>query len=99
MEKYNININVPIVDPMDDDQEENRVKYRETLWKLRQRKGMNEYKAKLFVRQRDYFGPLMLKHGDTDALIVGFSKNYSSVLKPILEVVEKVITRLFFFVL
>ncbi|WP_313029903.1 NADP-dependent malic enzyme [Soonwooa sp.] len=89
MEKYNINIDVPIVDPMDDDQEENRVKYRETLWKLRQRKGMNEYKAKLFVRQRDYFGPLMLKHGDTDALIVGFSKNYSSVLKPILEVVEK----------
>ncbi|QIG90595.1 NADP-dependent malic enzyme [Chryseobacterium sp. POL2] len=89
MEKYNINIDVPIIDPVDEDQEENRIKYRETLWKLRQRKGMNEYKAKRFVRQRDYFGPLMLSHGDTDALIVGFSKNYSSVLKPVLEVVEK----------
>ena len=50
---------------------------------------MNEYKAKRFVRPRDYFGPLMLKNGDTDALIVGFSKNYSSVLKPVLEVIEK----------
>lgn len=89
MAKYNIDIDVPIIDPVDDDQEENRVKYRESLWKLRQRKGMNEYKAKRYVRQRDYFGPLMLKHGDTDALIVGFSKNYSSVLKPILEVIEK----------
>lgn len=89
MEKYNIVMDVPIVDPTDADQEEKRKEYRETLWKLRQRKGMNEYKAKRFVRQRDYFGPLMLKHGDTDALIVGFSKNYSSVLKPILEVVEK----------
>ncbi|PZU80459.1 MAG: NADP-dependent malic enzyme, partial [Chryseobacterium sp.] len=60
-----------------------------TLWTLRQRKGMNEYKAKRYLRQRDYFGPLMLAHGDTDALIVGFSKNYSSVLKPVLQIIEK----------
>ncbi|MDO5615893.1 MAG: phosphate acyltransferase, partial [Cruoricaptor ignavus] len=89
MKKFGIELDIPIVDPMDDDQEENRRKYRETLWKLRQRKGMNEYKAKRFVRQRDYFGPLMLKHEDTDALIVGFAKNYSSVLKPVLEVIDR----------
>ncbi|WP_434981038.1 NADP-dependent malic enzyme [Daejeonia sp. YH14] len=89
MERYNIHLDVPIIDPADDDQEENRRRYRETLWKLRQRKGMNEYKAKRFVRQRDYFGPLMLLHGDTDALIVGYSKNYSSVLKPVIEVIGK----------
>ena len=89
MKKFGIELNVPIVDPMDADQEENRIKYRETLWKLRERKGMNEYKAKRYVRQRDYFGPLMLQHGDTDALIVGFSKNYSSTLKPILKIIEK----------
>jgi malate dehydrogenase (oxaloacetate-decarboxylating)(NADP+) len=89
MERYGISLDVPIIDPSDDDQEENRKKYRETLWKLRQRKGMNEYKAKRYVRQRDYFGPLMLKHGDTDALIVGFSKNYASVLRPVLEIIEK----------
>lgn len=89
MEKYGIEIDVPIIDPSDDDQEENRRRYRTTLWKLRQRKGMNEYKAKRYVRQRDYFGPLMLQHGDTDALLIGFSKNYSSVLKPVLEVIER----------
>ncbi len=89
MEKFGIELDVPIVDPNDDSQKENRKKYRETLWKLRQRKGMNEYKAKRYVRQRDYFGPLMLQNGDTDALIIGFSKNYSSVLKPVLEIIEK----------
>lgn len=89
MKKYDINIDVPIVDPADDDQADKRREYRETLWKLRQRKGMNEYKARRYVRQRDYYGPLMLKHGDTDALIVGFSKNYTSVLRPVLEVIEK----------
>ena len=50
---------------------------------------MNEYIAKRLVRQRDYFGPLMLKHGDTDALIVGYSKNYRTVLRPVLEIIEK----------
>lgn len=89
MKKFGIEIDVPIIDPMDDDQKENRRKYRDTLWKLRQRKGMNEYKAKRYVRQRDYFGPLMLQHGDTDALIIGFSKNYSSTLKPVLKIIEK----------
>ena len=89
MQKFGIEIDVPIIDPADDDQEENRRRYRTTLWKLRERKGMNEYKAKRFVRQRDYFGPLMLRHGDTDALIVGFSKNYSHVLKPVMEVIGK----------
>lgn len=89
MEKFGINIDVPIVDPADEDQREKRREYRETLLKLRQRKGMNEYKARRYIRQRDYYGPLMLKHGDTDALIVGFSKNYTSVLRPVLEVIEK----------
>jgi malate dehydrogenase (oxaloacetate-decarboxylating)(NADP+) len=89
MEKFDIHLDVPIVDPSDDDQEENRRKYRKTLWELRNRKGVNEYIAKRLVRQRDYFAPLMLKHGDTDALIVGYSKNYRTVLKPVLEIIEK----------
>ena len=89
MEKFDIHLDVPIVDPSDDDQEENRRKYRKTLWELRNRKGINEYIAKRLVRQRDYFGPLMLKHGDTDALIVGYSKNYRTVLTPVLELIEK----------
>lgn len=89
MEKFGIHLDVPIVDPMDEDQDENRKKYRETLWRLRNRKGVNEYIAKRLVRQRDYFGPLMLQHGDTDALIVGYSKNYRTVLRPVLEIIEK----------
>ncbi len=90
MQKFGIELNVPIVDPASDEQEEKRKIYRDDLWKLRQRKGMNEYKAKKFVRQRDYFGPMMLRNGDTDALIVGFSKNYSSTLRPLLETIGKV---------
>lgn len=89
MAKHGMELDLPIIDPNDDDQEENRKRYRETFWQLRNRKGINEYKAKRYVRQRDYYGPLMLRHGDTDALIVGFSKSYASVLKPVLEVIDR----------
>lgn len=89
MEEYGITLDIPIIDPNDDEQKETRKKYRKTLWDKRNRKGINEYKSKRYVRQRDYFGPLMLEHGDTDALIIGFSKSYASVLKPVLEIVDK----------
>ncbi len=89
MERFGIEMDVEIVDPTEDDQSERRRKYRETLWKQRERKGMNEYKARREVRRRDYFAPLMLKHGDVDALILGFSKDYSSVLKPVLQTIDK----------
>jgi len=89
MEEYGITLDIPIIDPNDDENKETRKKYRKTLWDKRNRKGINEYKAKRHVRQRDYFGPLMLEHGDTDALIFGFSKSYASVLKPILEIIDK----------
>jgi len=89
MEEYGITLDIPIIDPNDDANKEARKKYRKTLWDKRNRKGINEYKSKRYVRQRDYFGALMLEHGDTDALIVGFSKSYASVLKPILEIIDK----------
>ncbi|SEH83433.1 NADP-dependent malic enzyme [Epilithonimonas hominis] len=89
MEEFGITLDIPIIDPNDDANKEARKKYRKTLWDKRNRKGINEYKSKRYVRQRDYFGPLMLEHGDTDALIVGFSKSYASVLKPILEIIDK----------
>lgn len=89
MQKFGIDLNVPIIDPNAEEMRDKRRQYRERLWHLRQRKGVNEYIAKRLVRQRDYFGPMMLECGDTDALIVGYSKNYRSVLKPVLEIIPR----------
>ncbi len=89
IEKYGLQLNCPIIDPASPEQSEKRKEYRQKLWELRQRKGINEYLATRLVRQRDYFGPLMLECGDTDALVIGYSKNYRNVLKPVLEVCKK----------
>ena len=89
MKEFGIDMDVAIIDPNCEEEKLSREKYRKTLWELRGRKGVNEYIAKRLVRQRDYFGPLMLKHGDTDALIVGYSKNYRTILRPVMEIIEK----------
>ena len=39
--------------------------------------------------QRNYFGAMMIKNGDADAMLSGYSRNYPSVVKPILEIAKK----------
>jgi malate dehydrogenase (oxaloacetate-decarboxylating)(NADP+) len=45
--------------------------------------------AELLMRRRDYFGSMMVKIGEADALISGFSRSYPEVVKPILKVIGK----------
>src|SRR5690606_19661552 len=51
MQKFGIEVDLPIVDPNDPQLHEIRKVYRDLLWKLRARKGVNEYIAKRLVRQ------------------------------------------------
>ena len=41
------------------------------------------------MRERNYFASMMVKNGDADAMISGYSRNYPSVVKPILDTIEK----------
>ena len=45
--------------------------------------------AETLMRRRDYFGSMMVKLGEADALISGFSRSYPDVIKPILKVIGK----------
>jgi malate dehydrogenase (oxaloacetate-decarboxylating)(NADP+) len=42
------------------------------------------------MRERNYYASMMIKNGDADAMISGYSRNYRSVVKPILETISKV---------
>tara|TARA_B000000441_G_scaffold38126_1_gene24846 strand:- start:677 stop:1363 length:687 start_codon:yes stop_codon:yes gene_type:complete len=41
------------------------------------------------MRERNYFAAMMIKNKDADAMISGYSRNYPSVIKPILEIIPK----------
>ena len=59
------------------------------LYKERKDKGITLSQAVKFMRARDYFAAMMVKVGEADALISGYSRSYPEVVKPILKVIGK----------
>jgi len=78
---------IPIIDPRSEAMDERRNVYAEIFFKKRQRKGYNFYESKKIVRERNYFGCMMVETGDADAMISGLTKNYADAIRPALQVI------------
>ena len=76
---------LPIFDPRSDAQEEKRNQYAELFFRKRQRKGFNYYESKKVMKDRNYFGCMMVETGDADAMISGLSKNYPDTIRPAIQ--------------
>ncbi len=77
----------PILDPRSESTEEKRNKYSEVFFNKRNRKGFNVYEARKIMRDRNYFGCMMVECGDADAMISGLTKNYPDTIRPALEII------------
>ncbi|WP_298782287.1 NADP-dependent malic enzyme [uncultured Polaribacter sp.] len=80
---------VPIFDPKTDEEEERRNRFGKAYWTRRQRKGKTLSQATKLMRERNYFAAMMVNENEADALITGYSRPYPTVVKPILELIEK----------
>ena len=78
---------LPIFDPRSDAMEEKRNIYSELFFKKRGRKGFNAYEAKKVMKDRNYFGCMMVECGDADAMISGLAKNYPDTIRPALQTI------------
>ncbi|MDN3491088.1 NADP-dependent malic enzyme [Winogradskyella bathintestinalis] len=78
---------VLIIDPKSDDEVERKNRYAKAYWKKRKRQGVTIYSAEKKMRERNYFAAMMVNVGDADTLITGYSRNYPSVVKPMLELI------------
>ena len=80
---------VEIIDPKDQSHDVQRKMYAELFWKDQKRKGYTLYDVERLMWERNYFASMMVKNGDADAMLSGYSRNYRSVVKPILETISK----------
>ncbi|WP_218598008.1 NADP-dependent malic enzyme [Polaribacter sp. NJDZ03] len=80
---------VPIIDPKTDEETERRERFGKIYWQNRRRKGRTLSEATKLMRERNYFAAMMVNEEEADALITGYSRPYPTVLKPILELIEK----------
>jgi malate dehydrogenase (oxaloacetate-decarboxylating)(NADP+) len=78
---------MPIIDTRSDEMEEKRKQYGELLFKKRQRKGVNLYESNKIMKDRNYFGCMMVETGDADAVISGLTRNYAEAIRPALHVI------------
>lgn len=78
---------VQIIDPKSDEEDKRKNKYAKVYWQQRKRRGVTYYAAQRLMRERNYFAAMMVNEGDADALISGYSRNYPSVVKPLLELI------------
>ncbi|OQP66719.1 NADP-dependent malic enzyme [Niastella populi] len=76
-----------IIDPRNDEYEEKRKQYGELFFKKRQRKGVNLYESCKMMKDRTYFGCMMVETGDADAVISGLTRNYAEAIRPALQVI------------
>ena len=64
-------------------------KYAKIFFNHRKDKGLTLSQAEKLMRTRDYYASMMVKLGEADALISGYSRSYPEVVKPILKVIGK----------
>ncbi len=77
----------PIVDPRSEEQDERRKKYADIFFQKRQRRGFNKYESQKIMRDRNYFGCMMVETGEADAMISGLTKNYPDTIRPAIEII------------
>ena len=79
---------VVIIDPKVGE-EERRNRFANSYWQTRQRRGISLLDAQKLMRERNYFAAMMVNSGEADALVSGHSRSYPSVVKPMLQLIDK----------
>ena len=78
---------MPIINPKDDEHEEQRKQFGEMFFEKRQRKGVNKYEAYKAMKDRNHFGCMMVETGEADCMISGLSRNYPDTIRPALQII------------
>ena len=61
--------------------------YAQKFFEKRKRKGVTLFQARKIMRDRNYFGSMLLEHGQADAFISGLTKDYPRTIVPALQIV------------
>jgi malate dehydrogenase (oxaloacetate-decarboxylating)(NADP+) len=78
---------IPIFDPRSEEFEDKRRFFGEILFQKRQRKGLNKYESFKIMKDRNYFGCMLVETGEADAMISGLTRNYPDAIRPALHVI------------
>lgn len=88
MTEYGIELpEVQIIDCKSDEEEKRRNAYGSMFFEKRKRKGITEFESISLMRERNYFGAMMVDQGDADAMITGITRSYRSSVRPAIRTI------------
>ena len=88
LEAHHINMEgVRIIDPLREHQW--RESYGEAFYEQRKRKGITRQEGEKNMRQRNYFGAMMVNLGKADVFISGLTRKYPDILRPALQTIGR----------
>ena len=76
---------MPIIDPKADDTEELRKEFATLFYERRKRKGSNWHEANKIMKDRNYFGCMLVESGEADCMISGLTRNYPDTIRPAIQ--------------
>jgi malate dehydrogenase (oxaloacetate-decarboxylating)(NADP+) len=90
IEEYSLELDgVEVINPRSDEEFERRKAFGEEFFQLRMRHGLTAREGERLMRQRNYYGAMMVRTGLADSLISGLTRTYPSVIRPALQVIGK----------
>ena len=89
MESIDFDTEVSIIDPKTEEYIETKQRYAKAFWESQKRRGKTLYECESLLKERNYYAAMMVREGDADSMLSGFSRKYPAVVKPILEVMGK----------
>ena len=78
---------MPIIDPKADDTEELRKQFADLFYERRQRRGTNRHEANKMMKDRNYFGCMLVECGEADCMISGLTRNYPDTIRPAIQTI------------
>lgn len=76
---------MPIMDPKSDETEELRKQFADMFYERRQRKGVNRHEANKMMKDRNYFGCMLVESGEAECMISGLTRNYADTIRPAIQ--------------
>ena len=88
IEEHNLDMgDTAIFDCWLPEEEARRNQFGDWLWDKRKRKGLTQYEARRHMRDRNYFGAMLVETGVADAMISGLTRQYGAPIKPAFDVI------------
>jgi malate dehydrogenase (oxaloacetate-decarboxylating)(NADP+) len=88
-EELGFEADVEIIDPKIREENDRRNRFANKYWESRKRRGVSFLDAQKLMRERNFFAAMMVNEGDADGLVSGHSRSYPSILKPMLQLIDK----------